>query len=292
MYVQGGKEAGTGVVNKSTLVNQQLRPGEFNYAGQDWRSLGFYVPDGDTLMISVHTFSVLGGFALGEVVADAVMVVGDWYYTDVMDSGSVVTLLQGPINPPFPGYDADPAILLLAKHGNLYQFDQHGVLRATSIAIRIKRNTTTSTPTATDWLTSVQDQQGNVCWNYLYEGGTRLSDRDFANRETVLKWSMAKFATTEPDPGPDGDARSAASPMLAKSRGCKSWRATATDDHRIWCGHVARQSSDQCRRAPRGADPFLVDGLATTQQSGQGPQARNGADGRARRSWFPPVPLT
>jgi len=119
---------GGGWTDNTVKVNQKFTPGELIVEGQPWRSLGFYIPDNNELVIEAHLLS--GG------VIDAVMVVSDWLFQT--PDGSFNQLVHGPITDDNDGgFYRDPNLVrqsgeftLLTKNGGHHEFDGTGLLRA------------------------------------------------------------------------------------------------------------------------------------------------------------------
>ena len=192
--VSGAVEAATGAEDKQIVVDQKFTPGEFIHAGHRWRSLGYYVPTGGSLDVSLQ---LLDEFSGGLLVADAVMLVEDWtyetpdgsfndlYYGDL--PGGVKTsldLFADPQNHELAPRDGD--LTLVAKYGNHYQFDEFGLLAST-----MDRNANRTEYTYTDYdgdLTIVDDlltieTQGGLTWTVTADG-TVL---DFNNRVSEVQ---------------------------------------------------------------------------------------------------------
>ncbi|WP_404310460.1 Calx-beta domain-containing protein [Neorhodopirellula lusitana] len=205
-YTVNGREVGTGATNKTILVNQQYAPGELAINGTDWRSLGYFVPSSGSLSVSLSTFLGLAGFVDGEVVADAVMLVGSWKYET--PEGSYNQLDHGALNDK-DGYFADPGytpedgdFTLLTKNGGHYQFDKDGLLQTHQDRNKnqtLYEYTDADSDGLADEIESITDAF-ELETAYRYSDGFINEMEDFAGRVTTFSGGDQIISVTAPDP--------------------------------------------------------------------------------------------
>ncbi len=197
------------------MVNQQFTAGELvvdgtgDIEGIRWRSLGYYIPDGNTLQVTLHAGTA------GETVADAIMLVSDWDY--VTPDGSFNRLFHGPISVDEDDYyvetgyvPEDGSYTLATKFGTRYEFDHQGLLQRA-----VDRNGNTAeyayqdkdSDGRADELVGinvqglVDDNPATYTYTFEYAGDYLSRITDFAGR--AASFTMADGLLTEitqPDP--------------------------------------------------------------------------------------------
>jgi len=282
-YTIEGREVGTGTSSKTILVNQRYTPGELELDGTDWRSLGYFVPTNGSLSVRLATALGSAGFVDGEVVADAVMLVGSWKY-DTPD-GSFNQLDHGGLNDT-DGYFVDSGyspgtgdFTLLTNNGGHYQFDQDGLLQ--SHQDRNKNQTLFVYTDADndgldDEIESITDAYG-LETTYRYSAGFLNEMEDFAGRVTTFAGGSQITTITAPDPVL-GDADQPVTSFVYAGPGDRLTSITNARGDVISIGYDSAQRVTQVTNADGsswGLTPLLTDGLAG---SDSGPRLRRVVD--------------
>ncbi len=199
------------------MVNQQFTAGELvvdgtgDIEGIRWRSLGYYIPDGNTLQVTLHAGTA------GETVADAIMLVSDWDY--VTPDGSFNRLFHGPISVDENDYYVETEYVphegsytLATKFGTRYEFDHQGLLQR-----EVDRNGNTAEYAYQDMDSDgradelvginvqglVDDNPETYTYTFEYSGGYLSRITDFAGRVTSFTIADGRLTEiTQPDPDP------------------------------------------------------------------------------------------
>ena len=175
--MRGAYEIGSDEDSKTTFVDQRFTPGELELEGQRWRSLGYYTAGSESneLVVALSTEG-----ADGLVIADAVMLVDHWDFSDSTPDGSFTELQLG---------EDDGVFTLETKHGSSYEFDARGLLTRhvdrNDNATQFKYDDEQLNPSEkTERLTSIIDTYG-LETKYKYDDDGYLDViTDFAGRET------------------------------------------------------------------------------------------------------------
>ena len=145
--VSGAKPVGGGSP-KTIVVDQRFVAGELAVShkeSNEWRSLGFFVPDGNgTINVKFDTILPDGTFADGMVVAKDVVIVDDWGLEsasqggpinssggnyDGLPTGSRSFLVQEQFHPyDLPGSSNDSQFGIHNKYGARYEYNGHGLM--------------------------------------------------------------------------------------------------------------------------------------------------------------------
>ncbi|MFW6169328.1 MAG: RHS repeat-associated core domain-containing protein [Planctomycetota bacterium] len=178
------------------VVDQRHVPGQFEWDGRTWRSLGFFVlpSDQDCLEVRLSTQIEDNTYVDGPLSAGAVMLADHWEFTAPESSASTLQ---------WPSYHQTAEVT--TKTGKDYRFDvERGVLRETKDR---NGNRTqyhygdTDRDARQDELVRIV-RQGDLETTIDYEDGYVSGITDFAGRET--QWHVEEGTVTEvvlPDPG-------------------------------------------------------------------------------------------
>ena len=197
--VTGAKAVVDGLTTTTVEVDQRYTPGEVTISGAQWRSLGFFTLESGGSPLDV----VLSNLASGELIADAVMVVGDWEFAT--PAGSFTDFEHGDYEGG-EGLDVtdtahSPAVgdyTLLGKWGNRYEFDYEG-----NIVLGVDRNLnqTVFEYDANGLIDKITDVYGLVS-DFTFVGGELDKITDFASRDTSYTHTSGMLTKiTEPNPG-------------------------------------------------------------------------------------------
>lgn len=180
------------------LVDQRYVPGEFEWDGRLWHSLGFFTVDaeGDPLSVRLSTQLDDTTFVDGVVSAGAVMIIDDW---ELLNPDRAFSELE---------WSPDTGRAeLTTKTRNVYHFDAATGVLTESIDRNENRTQYSYTDADQDGredeLTRIMSQ-GGLETTIEYESGSVRKITDFAGRET--EWIVADNLVTQvtlPDPGFD-----------------------------------------------------------------------------------------